>query len=161
MFNFWWSAERSKQKMSTETQKNEKGPRSHRKIKFLFLNYIQLLMISWAIRAENVNQDAKKWKRPSKSLKNKMLIFGLCSTPDDWLGWSMDSNPICHPSPARKMKCPFLDYIQLLMICQAGRRTWTLSTMPHQPKKWNAHFWIMFNFWWSVEQSKQKNQPKH
>ena len=118
-------------------------------------------MISWAIRAENVNQDAKKWKRPSKSLKNKMFIFGLCSTPDDWLGWSMDSNPICHPSPARKIKCSFLDYIQLLMICQAGRRTWTLSTMPLQPKKWNAHFWIMFNFWWSVEQSKQKNQPKH
>ena len=45
-----------------------------------------------------------------------MLIFGLCSTSDDWLGWSMDSNPVCHPSPAKKIKCSFLDYIQLLMI---------------------------------------------
>ena len=34
--------------------------------------------------------------------KNEMLIFGLCSTSDDWPGWSMDSNPICHPSPAKK-----------------------------------------------------------
>ena len=31
-----------------------------------------------------------------------MLIFGLCSTSDDWPGWSMDSNPICHSSPAQK-----------------------------------------------------------
>ena len=31
-----------------------------------------------------------------------MLIFGLCSTSDDQLGWSMDSNPICRPSPAKK-----------------------------------------------------------
>ena len=34
--------------------------------------------------------------------KNEMLIFGLHSTSDDWLGWLMDSNPICHPSPAKK-----------------------------------------------------------
>ena len=26
-----------------------------------------------------------------------MLIFGLHSTSDDQPGWSMDSNPICHP----------------------------------------------------------------
>ena len=62
----------------------------------------------------------------------------------------MDSNPICHPSPAKKMKCSFLDYIQLLMNGRAGRWTQTLSTTPVQPKKWNAHFWIMFNIWWLV-----------
>ena len=50
---------------------------------------------------------------------NEMLIFGLCSTSDDQPGWSMDSNPICHPSPAKKVKCSFLDYIQLLMISRA------------------------------------------
>ena len=55
--------------------------------------------------------------------KNEMLVFGLPSTSDDWPGWSMDLNPICHPSPAKKMKCSFLDYIQLLMISRAGR--WT------------------------------------
>ena len=55
---------------------------------------------------------------PLSSQKNKMLIFGLCSTSDDRLGWSMDSNPICHTSPAKKIKCSFLDYVQLLMIGQ-------------------------------------------
>ena len=54
---------------------------------------------------------------PLSRQKNEMLIFGLHSTSDDRLGWSMDSNPIHHPSAA---------------------------------KEWNAHFWIMFNFWWSA-----------
>ena len=84
------------------------------------------------------------------SQKNEMLVFGLCSTSDDWPGWSMDSNPICHPSPTKKMKCSFLDYVQLLMISQAARRTPTPSATSFQPKKWNAHFWIMFNFRWSA-----------
>ena len=64
--------------------KNEKGPLSHQKIKCSILDYIQLLMISWVIRAKNVDQNAKKWKRPPKSSKNKMFIFGLLSTSDDW-----------------------------------------------------------------------------
>ena len=55
---------------------------------------------------------------PSSS-KIEMLVFGLHSNSDDRLGWLMDSNPIHHPSPAQKMKCSFLDYIQLLMIGQA------------------------------------------
>ena len=59
----------------------------------------------------------------------------------------MDSNPICHPSPTKKIKCSFLDYVQLLMIGQAGRWTQTPSATPLQSKKWNAHFWITFNFW--------------
>ena len=57
---------------------------------------------------------------PSQTKKSEMLIFGLHSTSDDRPGWLMDSNPICHPSPAKKMKGSFLDYIQLLMIGQAG-----------------------------------------
>ena len=71
---------------------------------------------------------------PLSSKKNEMLIFGLCSTSDDRLGWSMDSNPIHHPSPAQKMKCLFLDYVQLLMIGQAGQWTQTPSATPLQPK---------------------------
>ena len=105
-------------------------------------------MIGWAIQAKNVNWNAKKWKRPPKSSKIKMFVFGLHSTSHDRPIWSMDLNPICHPSPANKMKCSFLDYIQLLMICQAGQWTWTPSATPLQPKKWNAHFWIMSNSWW-------------
>ena len=71
--------------MLTEMQKNEKGTLSHQKIKCSFLDYIQLLMIGQAIRAENVDQNTKKWKRPPKSLKNQMFIFGLHSTSDDQL----------------------------------------------------------------------------
>ena len=87
---------------------------------------------------------------PLSSQKNEMLIFGLCSTSDDWLGWLMDSNPIHHPSPAKKMKCSFLDYIQLWMIGRAGQWTRTPSTTHLQPIKWNPHFCIMLNFWWSA-----------
>ena len=60
MFKFWWSAEWSEQKMLTEMQKNEKGPLSHQKIKCSFLDYIQLLMISQAIQANNIDQNTKK-----------------------------------------------------------------------------------------------------
>ena len=77
-----------------------------------------------------------------------MLIFGLHSTSDDRPGWSMDLNPICHPSPAKKIKCSFLHYVQLLMIGSAGQWTQTPFTTTLQPKKRNAHFWITFNFQW-------------
>ena len=79
-----------------------------------------------------------------------MLIFGLFSTSVDQPGWSVGWNPIQHPSPAKKMKCSFLDYVQLLIISLAGRWAHTPSATPLQPGKWNAHFWIMFNFWWSA-----------
>ena len=58
--------------------------------------------------------------------------------------------PSTTPLQPKKMKCSFLDYIQLLMICLADWWTWTPSATPLQPKKWNAHFSIMFNFWWSA-----------
>ena len=64
-------------------QKNEKGPPSHRKIKCLFLDYIQLLMIGQAIQAKMLTEMQKNKKRPPKSLKNKMFVFGLRSTSDD------------------------------------------------------------------------------
>ena len=83
---------------------------------------------------------------PSPAKKNEMLIFGLRSTSDDQPGWSMDLNPICHLSPSKQMKCSFLDYVQLLVIGQAGQWTRTPSTIPLQPKKLNACFWITFNF---------------
>ena len=64
--------------------KCKKRPLSHQKIKCLFLDYVQLLMISRVIWAKNIDRNAKKWKMPPKSSKNKMFIFGLCSTSDDW-----------------------------------------------------------------------------
>ena len=115
MFNFWWSAEQSEQKMLTEMQKNEKGPLSHQKIKCLFLDYFQLLMIGRAIWAKNIDQNAKKWKRSPKSLKNKMFVFGLHSTSDDWLSNLSDEHwPKCKknekgPLSHQKIKCSFSD----------------------------------------------------
>ena len=53
---------------------------------------------------------------------------------DDRLGWLMDSNPIHHPSSAKKVKCSFLDYVQLLMISRAGQWTQTPSATSLQPK---------------------------
>ena len=117
-------------------------PSPAKKMKCSFLGYIQLLMID----------QAGRWTQTPSATplqpKNKILAFGLCSTSDDWPGWSMDLNPIHHPSPARNMKWLFLDYVQLLMIGWAGWWTWTPSTTLLQPKKWNACFWIMLNFWW-------------
>ena len=76
--------------------------------------------------------------------------FWIMFTSDDQPGWLMDSNPICHPSPAKEMKCSLLDYVQILMIGWAGWWTRTPSTTPLHPKKMKCSFWIMFNFWWSA-----------
>ena len=117
-------------------------PSPAKKMKCSFLYYIQLLMIGLAA----------KWTQPHlqplSNRKNEMLIFVLCSTSGNQPGWSMDSNPICHPSPTKKMKCLFWYYVQLLMISWAGRWTQTPFATPLKPKKWNAHFCITFNFWW-------------
>ena len=149
-------------------------PSPAKKIKCLFLDYVQLLMIgrtgqwAWTLSAtllqwkikmlifglRSTSDDQPGWSMDSKTIchpspaKKKMLIFGLCSTSDDWPGWSMDLNPIHHSSPAWKIKCLFLDYVQLLMISRAGRWTRTPSATPLQPKKLNAYFWIIFNHWW-------------
>ena len=56
-------------------QKNEKGPLSHQKIKCLFLDYIQLLMISQAIQAKNVDRNAKIQKGPLSHQKIKCLFL--------------------------------------------------------------------------------------
>ena len=159
------------------TQTPSTCPLKQKKWNAHFLDYIYLLMINWAgwwtrTPSATLLQPKKRnanfwitfyfWRSavlvnglephlpPFSNQKNEMLIFGLHSTSDDWPGWSMDSNPICHPSPAKKIKCSFLDYVQLLMIGQVGWWTQTPSATPLQPKKWNACFWIMFNFWWSA-----------
>ena len=124
-------------------------PSPANKMKCFFLDYVHYW---WSARLVN---GLKPICHPSPAKKNEMLLFGLCSTSDDWLGWLMDSNPIHHPSPPRKMKCSFLDYVQLLMIGWAARLTWTPSTTPLHPKTWNACLCITFNIWcwpdWSMD----------
>ena len=54
--------------------------------------------------------------------------------------------PVC----SQKMKCSFLDYVQLLMIGQAGQWTRTPSTTPLLPKKIKCSFLDYVHFWWSA-----------
>ena len=138
------------------------------------MDYVQRLMIGWAghwTRTLSATPlQPKKWNvcfwimfnfwwsarlaeglqphlSPLSNQKNEMLVFVLWSTSDDQPGLLMNLNPICHPSPAKKMKCSFLDYVQLLMIGRAGQWTRTPSAIPLQTKKWYAHFCITFKFW--------------
>ena len=65
---------------------------------------------------------------PLYSQKNSMLIFGLCSTFDDQLGCSMDSNPVHHLSPAKKQNAHF--WITFNFWWSAGLVNWL---KPHPP----------------------------
>ena len=156
MFNFWWLAG------LVDGLEPHLPPLSSLKNKMLIFGLCSTLLISqagwWTQTLSAIPLQQKKWNAhfwimfnfwwlaglvdglkphppPISSQKNKMLIFGLCSTSDDRPGRSMDSNPICHSSPAKKIKCSFLDYVQIVMIGRAGWWTWTLSTTPLQPKK--------------------------
>ena len=77
------------------------------------------------IQVMNIDQNAKKNdKRPPKSSKNEMFIFGLRSTSDDQPsdlsdeGWPKHKKTKKGPQSHQKIKCLFLDYVQLLMIGQ-------------------------------------------
>ena len=98
-------------------------------MKCSFLDYVQLLIISWAGQWTQTPSAT-----PLQPKKQNGHAFGLHSTSDDQPGWSMDSNPIHFLSPAKNMKCSFLDYVQLLMISRAGRWTQTPSATTLQPK---------------------------
>ena len=138
-FNFWWSA-----RLVIGLKPHPPPPSSQKKWNAHFW-----IMFNFWWSAGLVDE-LESHLPPLSSQKNEVLIFGLRSTSDDRLDGSMDLNPICYPSPAKKMKCSFLDYVQLLMIGRAGQWIQTPSTTHLQPKKWNAHFWITFNFWWSA-----------
>ena len=97
-----------------------------RKMKCSFLDYIQLLMIGQAEQSDATKVEPKCKKRPfSSQSKNKILVFGLHATSDDWLrliqSTKVNQNVKKRPlSSHQKMKCLFLDYVQLLMISQAN-----------------------------------------
>ena len=126
MFNFWWSAGLGSNRLPPlSSQKNVFGliqppgsahPISPAKKK----NSCFWIMFNFWWSAGMVS-GLKPHLPPLSSQKNKMLVFGLCSTFDDWPRWSIDLNPVCLPSPVKKIKCLFLDYVQLLMIGHAGQ----------------------------------------
>ena len=142
-----------------------------KKMKCSFLGYVHLLMISQADRwtqtpsitplifvlhsTSDVGHTSQWTQTPSTTplqpKKMKCFFYGLHSTSDDWPGWSMDSNPIHHPSAAKKNEMLVFGLRSFLMICLADWWTWTSSATPLLPKKWNAQFSIMFNFWWSAK----------
>ena len=104
--------------LSGESQpKREKSPpKSSKNEKLIFI--LRSISDDWPSDPSNKSQ-LKCKKRPPKSSKNEMLGFGLHSTSDDQP--SNLSNEIqlkCEKGPRshHKMKCSFLDYIQLLMI---------------------------------------------
>ena len=156
MFNFWWSAG------LVDGLEPHLLPLSSQNNEMLIFG-----LNSTSVDRPGLVNELEPHPLHLSSQKYKMLIFGLCSTSDDQPGWSMDSNRIRHLSPAKKLKCSFLDYVQLLwptslakkmkwsfldyvqllMISQVGRWTRTPSATSLQPKKWNAHFSITLNFW--------------
>ena len=72
-----------------------------------------------------------------------ILVDGL--TPFNF--WMIWPGSMVEPHLPPLSSHSFLDDFQLLAIARAGQWTWTSATTL-QPKKWNAHFWITFNFWW-------------
>ena len=119
-------------------------PSPAKEMKCYFLYYVQLLMISQACW----------WTRTTSTTclqpKYEMLIFWLCSASDDWPGWSMDSNPICHPSSAEKNKI----LISLLRSTSDDQPDWSMDSNPiHHPspaKKMKCLFLDYVHFWWSA-----------
>ena len=83
-----------------------------------------------------------------------MLIFGLRSTSDDQPSDQSDESwPKCNKRPPKssKMKCSFLDYVQLLMIGQAIWAIWAMKVDKNAPLKclrmtWNGQFYPIHNF---------------
>ena len=113
-------------------------PSPTKKTKCSSLDYVQLLM------------DSNRIHYPSPAKKNEMLIFVLHLTSDDWPGWSLDLNPIHLLSPAKKNEMLIFGLNSTSDDRQAGQWIQTPSANRLQPEKWNAYFWITFNFWWSA-----------
>ena len=85
-------------------------------MKSSFLYYIQFLMIGQVIQAIKDDQNAKK--RPPKSSKNEMLIFGLCSNSDDWpSNPSNESQPKCDKRPPKPSKMKYLILAEYQLFC--------------------------------------------
>ena len=106
------------------TQTPSASPLQPKKIKCSFLDYVQLLMNGGLV------DGLEPCLPPLSSQNNEMLIFGLHSTSDDQPGWSMDSNPVHHPSPAKKHE------MLVFGLCSTSddRPGWSMDLNPvHHP----------------------------
>ena len=113
-----------------------------KKIKCSLLDYIQVLMIGLA--------GQWTWTPSATPLQPKKKKAHFWITFNFW--WSaglVDGLEPCMPrlsSQKNKM-------LNFGLHSTSDDRpdcwwTWTPFATPLQPKEWNAHFWITFNFWW-------------
>ena len=119
-------------------------PSPTKKMKCSIFDFVQLLMIS---------QTGQWTQTPSASpLQPKTWNAHFCITFNLWFwpDWSMDSNPIHHPSTAKKMKCFFYG----LRSTSDDWLGWVMDSNPiHQPppvKKMKCSFLDCIHFWWSA-----------
>ena len=138
LFNIWWSA--------GLVNRLEPHPPllSTQKMKCSFFELHSLLMIGWASwwtwTPSATPLLPKNWKA------HFFIMFNF------WWSARLVNGLKTHLPPLSSQKNEMLIFglHSLWMIGQAGQWTQTLSTTPLQPIKWNAHFWITFNFWWSA-----------
>ena len=128
-FNFWWSALAGRWTQTLcNTPLQPKYPSPARKMECSFLDYFQLLLISqagwWAHTPSATPLQPGKWN----------AHFKIMFTSDDQLGWLMDSNPICHPSPAKKWNAHFCIMFNFWWLAGLVIWTWMPSVTPLQPK---------------------------
>ena len=150
MFNLWCLAEWSEQQKLTEMWK--RPPKSSWNAQFwITFNFW------WSAKWSEWWKSTKLWKKGPLS-HQKMKCSFLDYVQFLTIGWAIqamkvDQNTEKGPLSHQKMKCSFLDYVQLLMIGKAIQATvnWNAKKAPQVIKKWNACFWITFNFWWSAE----------
>ena len=126
MFNFWWSAKRSEQKMLTKTQKTKRPPKSSKKNVQFWITFNFWWSAEWS-QQKTLTEMQKNEKGPLSHRKIKcscldyvqLLMIGrvIWTKNIDQNAKKNEKGPLSH----WKIKCSFLDYIQLLMI---GRAIW-------------------------------------
>ena len=130
--HFWWSAR------LVDGLEPHLPPLSSQKNEMLIFGLHSLWMISQA--GQWTQTPSTTPLQPIKWNAHFWITFNFW-----WLARLVNGlEPHLPALSSQKMKCYFLDYIQLLMIGWASQWTQTPSSTSLQPKKWNAHFSIMF-----------------
>ena len=132
-------------------------PSPAKKMKCLFLDYVQPLMIGRVIWVMNGDWNAKKGPLSHHKMKCSVLDYAQLLMIIQAIGvtkfdWNVKKGPLSH----HKMKCSFLDYVQLLMIgwaIRAMKVDWNVTKGALSHRTMKCSFWVTFNFWWLAKQS--------
>ena len=125
-------------------------PSPAKKMKCLFLDYVQPLMIGWVIQATSGDWNAKKGPLSHHKMKCSVLDYAQLLMIIQAIGvtkfdWNVKKGPPSH----HKMKCLSSKWLEWQNLTEMWKKT------PQVIIRWNAHFWITFNFWLLAEQSEQ------